>query len=497
MTAWTFPAPGGVSAAPAVRDGIVYFGTVNGAFYAVDAATRIERWVVNTGSWIQSSPEVTPDLVYFGSDDKNVYALERSTGRQIWRVEFAAEVSAPVTAAGNTVYAGSVNGDLYALNARTSRRRWLSRSGGPITGRPIVVDGLVIFGSSNGDLHALAARNGKGRWQLRKVASSTVSSPAAAQGIVYAGSSRGLLTALVARSGRTRWRTRVGKGSVTSPAISGASVLAVAAEGKRSRVSALRARDGKRKWSRLLPAPTVASPAVVDGILYIGAKDGFLYAINVRTGKLRWRLRTGGDVDLDSSPVVASGRAYLGSWDGNLYAVGAPRLADRQLPATGRSAQRRDARGDATSKRQFPDILRAGARFARYRSIPGIAFEMLLAAPPPTTTKKQVAYVWAIDTTLDSTVDYYLFVDIVPGARGYRATLERNTPSGLVTVDDRVPFSVVGRRRIRAFLPVSPHLSPGGATPTVQWYAYSYIDKLPAQDTVTEHNRYFTLRPPK
>jgi outer membrane protein assembly factor BamB len=492
---WRFGAPGGVSSAPAVEDGVVYFGTTRGIFYALDAATGIERWRFETGGWIQSAPDIAGDLIYFGSDDDNVYALEKHTGRLIWRSELDSDVRAPVTATLDTVYAGTQGGYLYALDARDSRRRWLYSGGEPVTGRPVLAGGKVIFSAYGGDLVALDARRGRQVWVRPGVASSTVSSPAFSDGVVYTGSASGYLTAIDARNGRVRWREWLGGGALTSPVVNGRRVIAVAADGGGGRLASLDARRGKTEWSEYLPAWTESSPALVGGVVYVGSKDDSLYAYDARNGRRRWRFRTLGDVD--SSPVVAGGRAYFGSWDGGFYAVGAPRVAGIQLGSVEQRLYHADRRRDSKDPRRLPygDLTLAGAQYASYHGVQGVLFEVQLAQPPPPRSREQVAYVWAIDNTIDANIDYYVFVDIPPRGAGFRATLERRTPTGLQTINDRLPFVVRGTS-IRVFVPLAPHLATEpDEQPTLEWYAYSYVGRLPAQDEVSDRGREFILAP--
>jgi hypothetical protein len=66
-----------------------------------------------------------------------------------------------------------------------------------------------------------------------------------------------------------------------------------------------------------------SSPSVSGGVVYVGARDGFLYAIDAMTGTLRWR------VDhhiswINSSPAVDEGVVFAGSSDAHfLQAVDA------------------------------------------------------------------------------------------------------------------------------------------------------------------------------
>jgi outer membrane protein assembly factor BamB len=53
-----------------------------------------------------------------------------------------------------------------------------------------------------------------------------------------------------------------------------------------------------------------SSPAVVDGVVYVGSNDGYLYALDAATGDRRWRFKTAGPVY--PSPAVVDGVVYIG-----------------------------------------------------------------------------------------------------------------------------------------------------------------------------------------
>ena len=64
-----------------------------------------------------------------------------------------------------------------------------------------------------------------------------------------------------------------------------------------------------------------SSPVVANGVLYIGAEDHILYALDARSGTLLWHFQTGSVII--STPAVANGMVYVGSLDGTLYALDA------------------------------------------------------------------------------------------------------------------------------------------------------------------------------
>ncbi|KAF0127198.1 MAG: PQQ repeat protein [Elusimicrobia bacterium] len=71
-------------------------------------------------------------------------------------------------------------------------------------------------------------------------------------------------------------------------------------------------------WDFQIQGDVVSSPAVYEGIVYVGARSGSLYALDAGTGQLLWDYSTDGWID--ASPAVSSGTVYVTSRDGNLYA---------------------------------------------------------------------------------------------------------------------------------------------------------------------------------
>ena len=86
---WGFDTGGWTWSSPAFEAGIIYIGAQNdddnyGHMYAVDAATGKETWYMRTNmlqhnetflSGVASSPAVKDDIVYFGSLEGNFYAI--------------------------------------------------------------------------------------------------------------------------------------------------------------------------------------------------------------------------------------------------------------------------------------------------------------------------------------------------------------------------------------------------------------------------------------
>jgi len=60
-----------------------------------------------------------------------------------------------------------------------------------------------------------------------------------------------------------------------------------------------------------------SSPTVVDGKLYIGSRDKYLYCLGANTGDLIWKYKTGNEIY--SSPAVIDEKVYFGSDEIYIY----------------------------------------------------------------------------------------------------------------------------------------------------------------------------------
>jgi|SRR5579859_1171143 len=104
----------------------------------------------------------------------------------------------------------------------------------------------------------------------------------------------------------------------SSPAVTDGMVYIGSRNGKLYAIDTI---SGSQKWVYQTNGPITSSPAVADSIVYIGSWDFSLYAIDATSGTKKWAYQTGSYVL--SSPTVADGVVYIGSWDNKLYAIDA------------------------------------------------------------------------------------------------------------------------------------------------------------------------------
>ena len=226
-------------------------------------------WRVRAGGAIRSSPSIFGRLVVFGSGDGFVYAVDAASGRTKWKRDVRAAVTGSAAVTERLTYVTDIRGDVIALSTADGTPVWRVSTGTPIpfpwghestdyyTSSPTVANGMVVVGGSDGHVYALDARTGARLWRT-PTGGRVRSSPAIANGVVYVGSFDGRLYAINLASGNLRWRFDTHGTTLESKSF------------------------GYDRRS------IQASPAVVDGVVYVGGRDGRSYAIDASTGSLKW-----------------------------------------------------------------------------------------------------------------------------------------------------------------------------------------------------------------
>ena len=125
------------------------------------------------------------------------------------------------------------------------------------------------------------------------------------------------------KTGRERWRFGRRRSSPRRCCGTGASTWA---PGTTTSTRWTRRRGGKI-WSFQGDEQMNTGAAYWRRTIYIASDGGTLYALNARTGKLRWSAQSnskfGSREFFYATPTVAYGRVYIGNTDGTMYVFGA------------------------------------------------------------------------------------------------------------------------------------------------------------------------------
>ena len=343
LTGWSFQTEGGVASSPAIVDNIIYFGSKDGNFYAVDINKHLEVWRFSTGNPILCQPAVNDDTIFFNSCEI-YYALNLATGELRWYIDLKADPlytrrrdqwdyhdASPVIDQG-VVYFGSATGRIIGLDVVTGKKVWEHETDGYIAVRstPLIRDGVLYYGDWLGRFRAVDIKTKKVLWQ-NKYSSGFQNSFAAKEDILIIGGRDTMIHGLKASTGEELWSYRDPNGSwiTGDPVIVGDIVYFPTSDAKK--VYAMNIYDGTIISTYPVYKNSFSRAMIDNGLLYVTSGDAYsdpgsgklqVYRLD-QPDKSLWEIEvlTGG---IFTSPVLADGMIYYGSEDGCLYAAVIP-----------------------------------------------------------------------------------------------------------------------------------------------------------------------------
>lgn len=359
---------------PAVADGVVYIGSMDGTLWAYPADgcgsdfCDAPLWQSTYLAQIVDSPTVANGIVYIGSqtdadsnDGKlNAFSASGCGSSQcapLWQGDAGSDSvigSSPAVANG-VVYVGTFAGRLYAFDAdgcgaALCQPLWVGKTGGTIESTPTVYKGLVYVGSDDGKLNVFKAQGcGKAlckpKWTGKLGSPVYYSSPAVSDGVVYIGAAHALSAfdakGCGAKSCAPLWQAVDDNDFFNgSPAVHDGHVYIGWATGLAAYAAAgCGQATCDKEWVLFgdgFQAAMISSPTVANGVVYAGRNTGEVLAWKEGScGHFLchqiWSGRTEDSI-VSSSPAVVNGKVYIGSADkqfpeeisGRLYVYSVP-----------------------------------------------------------------------------------------------------------------------------------------------------------------------------
>ena len=257
-----------------------------------------QRWQYTTGARVIGTPAIGRGVVVAGSADGFIYGLDARQGTLRWKVRTQRPVVSAVTIRGGIAYVGSGDHIFRAIRVKDGTILW-SRQGirGYVETRPLVNRRMVVFGDWANTVYALRRKDGNPLWEWNTGRTDMHYSPAGVWPVeahqkVFVVDPRRVLTAIDAHDGHEIYAT---KQSVVRESIG--------ISKDRKRIYAKTMRDSVVCYSALDNHPrqlwachvgfgyehaTVMLPEK-DGVVFSSTKNGLIFAIEAKTGRLLWK----------------------------------------------------------------------------------------------------------------------------------------------------------------------------------------------------------------
>ncbi|GHO89119.1 outer membrane protein assembly factor BamB family protein [Dictyobacter formicarum] len=306
---------------PTIANGIVYAGTYSAAnlhtmsprhLRALDVSTGEHLWSYKTQYGISEAPVVADGLIYFASgnieDGGKVSALDADTGELYWTVETEDNLKATPIVSNDIVYAYSRHA-VYALNAATGQQYWDVTLKAPQQGRPMIANNVVYIATGRGHCYAVDAERGQKLASYADVGRVHAAIPFD-EHVVCICAYNEQLYALDMQTGETYWSIPL-ENSIAYEIEIAHGIAYIITQGvfgnstARTGLFAIELATGKQVWSVYLKNEVDATPLVVGGIVYLTTKSAELYMLDAQNGKLIHPLKLHGDKI--SRPCVANG----------------------------------------------------------------------------------------------------------------------------------------------------------------------------------------------
>lgn len=296
--AWKIETNGAFYSSPAIEGKMVFTGDNEGDIKAFSLKDGSRKWSFHTNGRIVGGVAVKKGIVVCGSADKNIYALKAKDGSLIWKVSTNGPVLGAVSIEGNTVFIGASDGTLRAINLNDGKPVWTFNGvKGYIMTKPLVTKERVIFGAWDSNLYCLQRNNGTLLWKWSGSPGHMHYSPAqvwpqATKKNVFIVDPLRTMSSIDIQTGATNWRTSQSKVRESM----GLSLDAKRVYGKTMQDSVVcydaTSMKPKELWACNVGFGYEHGPCMLPekgGIVFGSTKEGLIFAIEAKSGKLLWR----------------------------------------------------------------------------------------------------------------------------------------------------------------------------------------------------------------
>ncbi len=261
------------------------------------------KWRFHSHGKIISSPTVAGGIVYVGSTDANIYAVRANDGSLVWKAATDGPVNSTPAVSDGRVYAASIDGYVYALDAASGKKAWRFKTGGERRFTAPGIHGLIPRTQLMADPSdvLMSSPGSRRRRRSTSAAATTTSMRSTRPPARCVGSSRPATSCTHPRQ------------LPTEPCTSAAGTATCMRSTQRQGTSVGAFRPATTATSTTRSASR-APPPVVNGSVYFGCRDSHFYALDARTGHLRWKHDDHGSWVI-GSPAVRDGIVYFTTSD--------------------------------------------------------------------------------------------------------------------------------------------------------------------------------------
>lgn len=305
---------------PICVKGVIYIADADGTVRAMKLADGELIWKETFDTFLLTTPSFRDGTLYVGDIDGVLRALDASNGDLKWEFQTQAELATGPNFYKTDLLLTSYDGTLYALDPN-GKEKWRHTTEAPIQCGATLAGKLTFLGGCDEFLHVIDVEKGEPAEDPLPLFSPTGSTPSVSDGIVFVPTSAGEILAYDPKQREPLWRfhdTALAE-EFKKVSVAVADGLVIAAS-RNKRLFALDTKTGEVKWKQTLRKRSDASPIVAGKSVFVSAADGRIMRFDLHTGEQTWMMEIKPSVR--ASPAIADGKLLVASTRGVVYCFG-------------------------------------------------------------------------------------------------------------------------------------------------------------------------------
>ncbi|TWT62242.1 beta-alanine-activating enzyme beta-propeller domain-containing protein [Rubinisphaera italica] len=327
---WTYDSKDGIPGTPAIVDGHVYCGLLDGYVVCLKLKTGEDVWKYRSiedvdpksfAPGFKAAPLVTESSVFIGDEEGIFHCLDRKTGKKKWTHETFGEIVSSASIIDDRIIFGSYDNSLYCLKAETGEELWKFETEGYVNCTPAIINGFTFVTGCDEQLRVIDVVTGE-QVKIMPLNTYLIASPAIMGDTLYVGTYASEVIAVNWKNLTTEWAYRAAVGEFPYHSSAALTKELVVVGGRDKVVHAINRLNGEEVWTFATRGKVDSSPVVVGERVFVGSDDGYIYGLELNTGKELWKERIGRKVP--GSPAVGEQVLVIGSAEtnGKLFAFG-------------------------------------------------------------------------------------------------------------------------------------------------------------------------------
>ncbi len=335
---WRYDAPAKVLwpsfSAPGYRQklaaqyGHLFLSWSDGSVLSLHLDQGVKDWDVRLRTKPKWSPTVTWHAATVVCDSNRIVGLDTRDGRTLWTYETKSRVIDPPATDEKLLIFSTKNNEIHCLLEKTGEQAWTMKVNGLATPPPTFTNKKVIISTNKGLLYAVACKNGRLHWQQQVGLLATC--PITYKNNLLVATKDGRLLALDSETGFVRWEHSSGYALAQSPSrfdsVIHSTVLSpqllVYCTYFGDMLHGVHLETGNLLWLHRGGPDWTVPPAFSGPEVLFGNRDSYLHGMNGYYGAIIWKAKL--DSHIVTVPLTIDKRVFVGTKEGTVYAIDSP-----------------------------------------------------------------------------------------------------------------------------------------------------------------------------